>query len=112
MRALSPDAQNVNWMLTTFVQETPGIEQAIAVSADGLLMAISSNLDRGAADKMAAIVTGMRSLADGACRVLGKGGLNQVIIELRSAYLLISSIGGGSALGVVASRGCDTPVTR
>lgn len=107
MRALSPEAQHVNWMLTTFVQEIPGIEQAIAVSADGLLMAISSNLDRGAADKMAAIVTGMRSLADGASRVLGKGGLNQVIIELRSAYLFISSIGGGSALGVVASRGCD-----
>jgi uncharacterized protein len=104
---LSSQVKNVNWLMTRFVSDTVGVEQAIAVSSDGLLMAISSNLDRGSADKMAAIVTGMRSLSDGASRVLGKGGVNQVIIEMRQAYLFIASISGGSSLGVVTAKNAD-----
>jgi uncharacterized protein len=107
MMQLSQDAQNINWLLSSFVESTNGVSQSIAVSSDGLLMAISSNLDRGSADKLAAIVTGMRSLSDGAARVLGKGGLNQVIIEMSDAYLFVAAISGGSSIGVVADRTCD-----
>ena len=87
MPVLSAEAQNINWMLSTFVEQTSGVEQAIAVSADGLLMAISSNLSRASADKMAAIVTGLRSLSDGAARVLGKGGLEQQAGRANTALL-------------------------
>jgi uncharacterized protein len=104
---LSSQVRNVNWLMTRFVSDTVGVEQAIAVSSDGLLMAISSNLDRASADKLAAIVTGMRSLSDGAARVLGKGGVNQVLIEMRQAYLFVASISGGSSLGVVAAKNAD-----
>ena len=107
MQQLSKDAQNINWLLSSFVDQTAGVGQSIAVSSDGLLMAISSNLDRASADKLAAIVTGMRSLADGASRVLGKGGLNQVIVEMSDAYLFVASISDGSSIGVVADRSCD-----
>jgi uncharacterized protein len=107
MQQLSKDAQNINWLLSSFVDQTAGVGQSIAVSSDGLLMAISSNLDRASADKLAAIVTGMRSLADGAARVLGKGGLNQVIVEMSDAYLFVAAISGGSSIGVVADRTCD-----
>jgi uncharacterized protein len=107
MAQLSQGSLNINWMLSNFVESTAGVEQAIAVSSDGLLMAISSNMERGSADKMAAVVTGMRSLSDGAARVLAKGGLNQVIVEMAGAYLFVSSIAGGSAVGVVAGRNCD-----
>jgi uncharacterized protein len=107
MAQLSQGSVNINWMLSNFVETTVGVEQAIAVSSDGLLMAISSNLERSSADKMAAVVTGMRSLSDGAARVLNKGGLNQVIVEMAGAYLFVSAISGGSAIGVVSSRNCD-----
>jgi uncharacterized protein len=107
MAQLSQGSVNINWMLSNFVETTVGVEQAIAVSSDGLLMAISSNLERSSADKMAAVVTGMRSLSDGAARVLNKGGLNQVIVEMAGAYLFVSAISGGSAVGVVSSRNCD-----
>jgi uncharacterized protein len=107
MAQLSQGSVNINWMLSNFVETTAGVEQAIAVSSDGLLMAISSNLERSSADKMAAVVTGMRSLSDGAARVLNKGGLNQVIVEMAGAYLFVSAISGGSAIGVVSSRNCD-----
>jgi uncharacterized protein len=105
--ALSAGARNVNWLLSTFVENTAGVEQAIAVSSDGLLMAISSELDRDSADKVAAIISGLRSLSDGAARVMGLGGVSQVIIEMRDGYLFASAISGGSSLGVVANRHCD-----
>ena len=53
--ALSEKANNVNWLMANFVRSTPGVEQAVAVSSDGLLIALSSQLERGSADKMAAI---------------------------------------------------------
>jgi uncharacterized protein len=107
MSTTSATAQNINWLLTNFSQNTPGVEQCIAVSSDGLLMATASRLDRASADTMAAIVTGLRSLADGASRVLNTGGLAQVIVEMGTAYLFVSAISGGATLGVVCSRDCD-----
>ena len=37
-------------MIDSFVEQTPGVTDAIAVSADGLLMAMSKSLDRAGAD--------------------------------------------------------------
>ena len=99
--ALQARVNDFNWLLSSFAENTTGVEQAICVSADGLLMAMSSNLDRAAADKLAAIVSGLRSLSDGASRVMGRGGVNQVIVEMKEGYLFASSIGHGSSLGVL-----------
>lgn len=105
--ALQARVNDFNWLLSSFAENTTGVEQAICVSADGLLMAMSSNLDRAAADKLAAIVSGLRSLSDGASRVMGRGGVNQVIVEMKEGYLFASSIGHGSSLGVLTSRTVD-----
>lgn len=104
---LSDRANNVNWLMANFVRSTPGVDQAIAVSSDGLLIALSSHLERASADKLAAIITGLRALAHGAANELGKGQVLQVLVEMGSAYLFVSAISGGSTLGVVASKGCD-----
>src|SRR2546423_9110649 len=104
---LSPAAQNVSWMLDNFVRETPEVEQVIGVSSDGLLMAMSLQMDRGAADKLGATVSGMTTLAASASRLLNKGSLSQVIIELAGGYLIASLISGRACLGVVTSRHCD-----
>lgn len=104
---LSPAAQNVSWMLDHFVRDTAGVEQAIGVSSDGLLMALSARMDRGDADKLAATVSGMTTLATSACKLLDKGGLSQVITEFAGGYLVASLISGRACLGVVTSRDCD-----
>lgn len=105
--ALQARVNDFNWLLSSFAENTTGVEQAICVSADGLLMAMSSNLDRANADKLAAIVSGLRSLSDGASRVMGRGGVNQVIVEMKEGYLFASSIGHGSSLGVLTTRNVD-----
>jgi len=105
--SLSNEATNVNWLMASFVERTPGVDQAVAVSSDGLLLAMSTKVDRSAADRLAAIITGMRALSHGAASELHRGPVVQILIEMADAYLFVSSISGGSTLGVVANKDCD-----
>jgi hypothetical protein len=104
---LSDGVRNVSWLLDNFVAQTDGVEQAVGVSSDGLLMAVSSPLGRAEADRLSATISGLISLALGTARMLGKGPLRQVIIEFGGGYLLVSAIGDGSCLGVVTTPQCD-----
>jgi predicted regulator of Ras-like GTPase activity (Roadblock/LC7/MglB family) len=101
---LSTEAQQFNWLLSQFAGNTPDVADAIAVSSDGLLIAMSHKLDRASADRLAAITSAIISLAHGAGRVYDLGRPNKVIIDLDGGYLLVSSISAGAALGVLASR--------
>src|SRR6266536_2877407 len=68
MAQLSREAQNVNWLVSSFVRRVPGIAHAIVVTSDGLLMAVSERLDRARADQLAAVASGLASLTQGATR--------------------------------------------
>jgi len=104
---LSTDAQQFNWLLSQFAGTTPEVIDAIAVSSDGLLIAISNRLDRANADRLAAITSAIMSLAQGAGRVYDLGEPNKVIVDLDGGYLLVSMISPGSALGVLATRAAN-----
>lgn len=108
--ATSQGVRNVGFMLENFVRSTAGVEQAIGVSADGLLMSMAVAMARPSAEKLAATVTGMTTLAVGAGTLLNKGGLAQVITEYQNGYLVTSLITGRSALGVVTGAECDLGV--
>ncbi|TDB70789.1 roadblock/LC7 domain-containing protein [Micromonospora sp. KC723] len=101
---LSPEARTFNWLLDSFTASTAGVLEAIAVSSDGLLMAMSAIKDRSNAERLAAVISGMTSLAGGAASWYALGGLNRVIVDMADGYLLISAISAGSVLGVVADR--------
>ena len=103
----SADVRNFNWLLSNFVETTAGVTDAVAVSSDGLLMAMSSSLERAGAEQLAAIIAGMTSLAESTARCFALGGLEQVIIAMQEGYLFVSSVSDGSSLGVVADRRCD-----
>jgi predicted regulator of Ras-like GTPase activity (Roadblock/LC7/MglB family) len=107
MQTMSEGARTFNWLLNGFVDKTAGVSDAVAVSADGLLMAMSSRLDRASAEQLAAIISGMVSLGNGASGCFGFDGLEQVIVAMRKGYLFMSAISDGSCLGVVAGKGCD-----
>jgi len=103
----SPEVRNFNWLLSSFVDATPGVTDAVAVSSDGLLMAMSSSLERAGAEQLSAIIAGMTSLAESTARCFALGALEQVIIAMEEGYLFVSSVSDGSSLGVVADRRCD-----
>ncbi len=47
---MSQAAQNLNWLITNFVENTPGVSHTVVVSADGLLLAMSEGFPRDRAD--------------------------------------------------------------
>lgn len=107
MQVMSEGARSFSWLLNGFVEKTSGVSDAVAVSSDGLLMAMSSHLDRASAEQLAAIISGMVSLGNGASGCFGFEGLEQVIVAMRKGFLFVSAISDGSCLGVVAGKGCD-----
>jgi uncharacterized protein len=104
---LTEDARNFNWLLSSFVEETAGVADAVAVSSDGVLIARSSSLDHEEGEQLCAIISGCASLAGAADRALDGDGLERVIIAMQEGFLFVSVIADGSCLGVVASRDCD-----
>lgn len=107
---IANDAANIAFMLERFVADTPGVEQMLGVSSDGLLMSLAVPMDRGDADKLAATVSAMTTLSVSASRMLAKGPLTQVITEFADGYLLASVIAGRACLGVVTNADCDLGV--
>lgn len=57
--------QDLGWLLANFADRVPGVAHAVAVSADGLLLASSRDLPRDRADQLAAISSGLVSLTQG-----------------------------------------------
>jgi uncharacterized protein len=104
---LSPEARTFNWLLDSFTANTAGVREAVAVSSDGLLMAKSAINDHAGAERLAAVVSGMTSLATGAAMWHGLGALNRVIIDMTDGYLLVTAISIGSVLGVIAERSAN-----
>lgn len=107
MSAMSPEAANFNWLLDNFVKSVAGVRHTLVVSADGLLMAMSDELDRTSGDQLAAIVAGLSSLTRGAARQLRCGDVRQSIIEMDTQFLFLMSISDGSVLAVMADATCD-----
>ncbi|MCP2319879.1 hypothetical protein APR12_005254 [Nocardia amikacinitolerans] len=101
------DPHTFNWLLANFVRDTDGVRDTVAVSSDGLLIAMSDGLDRAGGDRLAAMVSGLASLARSASRSYEFDGLKLIMIEMKRGFLLVSALGDGSCLGVIAEGGCD-----
>jgi len=107
MSTLSTEATNFGWLLDNFVRTVPATRHTLVVSADGLLMAMSDNLDRTSGDQLAAIVSGMSSLTRGASRQLNGGSVRQSIVEMDNGFLFLMNVSNGSVLAAVADSNSD-----
>jgi uncharacterized protein len=101
---ISVDAQSFNWLVNRFANDTSGVLAAIAVSSDGLLIAMSTGLERENADRLGAISSAMLSLAQGVSDSYPLGDPDRVVIELAQGYLLVTTISAGCSLGALASK--------
>ena len=99
--------QSLGWLVSAFTKEVPGVEHAVLVSADGLLVAASEALPRDLADQMSALTAGLTSLTVGAAQLFTAGRVVQSVIEMEGGFLLLMSVGDGSHLAVITAAGCD-----
>ncbi len=107
MNPMNDEGADFAWLLNNFVRNVPGARHALAVSADGLLMAMSTELDRTSGDQMAAIVAGLSSLTRGASRQLRAGEVRQAVVEMDTLFLVLMSVSDGSVLAVVSDGDCE-----
>jgi uncharacterized protein len=103
----SPDERNLDWLVTRFVDEVADAAHAILLSADGLLMAASSSIPADRAEQVAAVSSGLASLAVGASRLFEGGAVLQTIVEMEHGYLMLMSVGDGSNLAVLTQEAAD-----
>jgi predicted regulator of Ras-like GTPase activity (Roadblock/LC7/MglB family) len=100
---MSDPRTELSWLLDDLTRRVPGIRHAIVLSSDGLAMGGSRNLTLEDAEHLSAISAGSHSLATGAGRHFGMGGVRQTIIELEGGFLFITAAGQGARLAVLAA---------
>lgn len=103
----SGDERDLDWVMSRFVEEVPDAAHAILVSADGLLMASSTSIPGERAEQVAAVSSGLASLAVGAARLFEGGSVMQTIVEMEMGFLMLMSVGDGSNLTVLTTEEAD-----
>lgn len=98
---------DLDWVMSRFVDDVPDAAHAILVSADGLLMASSTSIPGERAEQVAAVSSGLASLAVGAARLFEGGSVMQTIVEMEMGFLMLMSVGDGSNLTVLTTEEAD-----
>lgn len=95
--------QDFNWLIDDFVDRVHGVTHALILSVDGLPLAASSSVSHDESEQLAAISSGVLSLAHNSAALFDKGGCEQIIIRLTDGYFLFMGIGNGAGLAVLTS---------
>lgn len=111
-RATAHDAaaagdSDLNWLLNDLVERVGSIRKALVLSGDGLAKGGSKELTREDSEHLAAVASGVHSLARGVGRHFAAGNVRQTVVELEDAFLFVTAAGKGSCLAVLADADCD-----
>src|SRR5271156_1045114 len=102
-----PGSRDLDWLLNDLIGRVRGATGAALLSADGLLISRSRSLSRDDGDHLAAVASAFQSLAKGAGQQFGGGSPRQTIVELDTAYLIVTAAGQGACLAVLAAGDVD-----
>jgi predicted regulator of Ras-like GTPase activity (Roadblock/LC7/MglB family) len=100
--------QDLSWLVTDFTTRVADVAHAAVVSADGVPLALSEHIPDGFAAQLAAIISGLTSLMQGAARMFEAGDPTQALVEMEGGLMFVMAISGGSSLAVLAAPECDT----
>jgi len=98
----------LGWMLDDALR-MPETRHAILLSADGLLMAYSERISRDDAERQAAGMSGLQSLARGTAEFCGDADAiwRQTVTEFDDGYVFLVAAGPGAYLAVSATLRVD-----
>lgn len=98
---------SLSWLLDDLVDRLAQADHAVVLSSDGLLIASSRGISREDGEHLAAVASGFQSLARGAGRHFGGGGVRQIIIEMDAGFLFVTAAGHGACLAVLGADQAD-----
>ena len=107
MNAAEHTVQDLDWLVTDFVDRVRDVAHAVVVSADGLPLAFNARFPRDHADQLAAATAGLASLTQGAARSFQAGQVIQTAVEMEAGLFVVMSISNGSSLAALAASECD-----
>ncbi|MFB7241098.1 dynein regulation protein LC7 [Streptomyces populi] len=97
----------LDWLLDDMVLRVTEVRHAVVLSNDGLAVGASTGLRREDAEHLAAVASGFHSLAKGAGRHFGAGGVRQTMVEMDEGFLFVAAAGNGSCLAVLTAVTAD-----
>jgi len=103
----TPRSGELDWLLDDMVVRVGEIRHAVVLSNDGLAVGASTDLRREDAEHLAAVASGFHSLAKGAGRHFGTGGVRQTMVEMDDGFLFVAAAGEGSCLAVLSNAHAD-----
>ncbi|GGX77706.1 roadblock/LC7 domain-containing protein [Streptomyces minutiscleroticus] len=99
--------RGLGWLLDDLTGRVAPIRHALVLSNDGLVTAASTGLRAEDAEYLAAVSSGLHSLAKGSGRHFGAGEVRQTMIEFDGAMLFVMAAGVGSSLCVLSAAEAD-----
>ncbi|MFC0602467.1 roadblock/LC7 domain-containing protein [Streptomyces palmae] len=99
--------QGLDWLLDDLVERIEHIRHALVLSSDGLVTAASSTLARQDAEHLAAVSSGLHSLAKGSGHHFRTGEVRQTMVEYEEGVLFVTAAGDGSCLCVLSGPDSD-----
>jgi hypothetical protein len=107
VNAAEHTVQDLDWLVTDFVDRVRDVAHAVVVSADGLPLAFNTRFPRDHADQLSAITSGLASLTQGAARAFQAGRVVQTAVEMEGGLFIVMSVSNGASLAVLAASNCD-----
>jgi len=102
-----PESPSLDWLVNNFVEQVPGVANAIVASSDGHLLAVCDGFPREQAAQLGSIASGLYSLTSAASEFVEGGSVTQTIVEMAQGSMLLMAVGDGSCLAVLAAGDCD-----
>ncbi|MEU3216757.1 roadblock/LC7 domain-containing protein [Streptomyces sp. NPDC006971] len=99
--------KELDWLLDDLTNRIGHIRHALVLSNDGLVTGASTGLTREDAEHLAAVSSGLHSLARGSGRHFRAGRARQTMVEFDEALLFVTAAGEGSCLCVLSAADAD-----
>jgi predicted regulator of Ras-like GTPase activity (Roadblock/LC7/MglB family) len=99
--------KGLDWLLDDLTNRVEHVRYALVLSNDGLVTGASKELAREDAEHLAAVSSGLHSLAKGSGRHFGAGAVRQTMVEFDEGVLFVTAAGDGSCLCVLGTAEAD-----
>ncbi|WP_455353176.1 roadblock/LC7 domain-containing protein [Streptomyces sp. SYSU K217416] len=99
--------QGLDWLLDDLTRRVEQVRHALVLSNDGLVTGASTGLEREDAEHLAAVSSGLHSLAKGSGRHFRAGKVRQTMVEFDEGVLFVTAAGDGSCLCVLSAAEAD-----
>ena len=107
MGQVSSQMQDLSWLITDFTERVPDVGHAAVGSSDGVPLAVSDGIPPDRLERLAAVTSGLISLAQGTASMLDCGAVTQTLVGMQEGVLVIVAISDGSSLAVLATIEAD-----